>query len=155
MTAAGPGMRHRCHRPHGQAGVLLHALPHPSPTHPGLAPWRCLPPGAAKPAARTASDRRQGRRGAGTGNPAASGAQWCGRGWARAEGTTGPTLLSPQPTGFAAPGAPPTACDLPRRLAVGWEWGWGWGVQEGWNLPLGLALRTDRLANPTGQWTSN
>lgn len=148
VTATGPGMRHRRHRPHGQAGALLHAHPHPGPTHPGSAPWHCLPPGAAEPVARRASDRRQGRRGAGTGNPAASGAPWWGR--AGAEGTAGPTLLSllPQPRGFATPGAPPTACDHPQRLAV--------GATRGLE-PSPQASPPDRQTDrqPTGQWTSN
>lgn len=70
------------------------------------------------------------------------------RGRARAEGTAGPTLLSPQPTGFAAPRAPPTAA-----AHSAWRWGGsqGWG-QEGWNPPLGLASPPDRrTAKPN--WT--
>lgn len=39
--------------------------------------------------------------------------------------------------------------------APGGRVGAGVGVQEGWNPPLGLTLPTDRLPNPTGQWTSN
>lgn len=39
--------------------------------------------------------------------------------------------------------------------APGGRVGAGVGVQEGWNPPLGLTLQTDRLPNPTGQWTSN
>lgn len=146
VTATVLGMRHRRHRPYGQAGALLHARPHPGPTHPGSAPWFCLPPGLAEPAARTASDRRQDQRGAGTGNPAASGAPWCGRGRARAEGTAGPTLLSPQPTGCCSQG--PAHSGRPEAL------GGGVGVGTRGLEPSPRASPPDRqTAKP--DWTVN
>lgn len=105
--------------------------PTPRPHSPRLGPL-ALPP-AWRGRARGPHSKRQATRlarRAGTGNPAASGAPWCGRGRARAEGTAGPTLLSPQPLGFAAPRGP--AHSLRPRTAPGSGVGWGVGGQEGW-----------------------
>lgn len=65
-----------------------------------------------------------GQRGAGTGNPAASGAPWCWRGWARAVGDNWTRARVAAATGRAAPGVPPTAgaSDHPQRPVgqAGW-----------------------------------
>lgn len=111
--------------------------PAPRPHSPRLGPLALPPARSPRPAQQATGDRA----GAGRAQeipplPGLSGAGGGGRG---RRGPPDPRSCRRSPRGFAAPGAPPTACDHPRRLAVGWG---SWG-QEGWNPPLGLALSTD------------
>lgn len=106
----------------------------------------------ARPSPRPAQPATGNRTGAGRAQeiPPLPGLRGAGGGGRGRRGPLDPRSCSRSPRALRLPGPRPQR----RPRAPGGGVGLGWG-QEGWNPPLGLALRTDRQPNPTGQWTSN